>query len=58
MRNRLMRMALLSAAGMVGNRMRNRGGRGMRMAGSGLTNAAWLLPLGTYVARKMRDRRA
>jgi len=57
MRKGLMEMALVSAAGMVGSRMSHRGGRGMRLAGRGLTNAAWLVPLGAFVTRKVRDRR-
>jgi hypothetical protein len=56
MRNRLMQMALAGATGMVGRRMMRRGGR-MAMVGSGIGNAAWLVPLGMAVARRVRDRR-
>jgi hypothetical protein len=56
MRNRLMQMGLAAATGMVGRRMVRRGGR-MAMMGTGIGNAAWLVPLGLAVARKVRDRR-
>ncbi|HEU4453764.1 MAG TPA: hypothetical protein VFR81_11935 [Longimicrobium sp.] len=56
MGGRLMQMALAGATGMVGRRMAMRGGRGMRVAGMGMTNAAWLVPLGLAVARRMRRR--
>ena len=55
-RNRLMQMALLGAAELAGRRMSHRGGRGMRMAGRGLAHAAWAVPLGMYLTRRMRSR--
>jgi len=57
MRNRLMRMAMMGAAAWAGRRMsRPTAGRGMRMAGAGLSRAAWALPLGMYLTRRMRGR--
>jgi len=55
MGGRLMQMALASATGMVGRRMARRGGR-MATVGTGIGNAAWLVPLGMAVARRMRRR--
>ncbi len=55
MGGRLMQMALAGATGMVGRRMARRGGR-MGMVGTGVGNAAWLVPLGLAVARRMRRR--
>jgi hypothetical protein len=57
MRNRLMRMAMMGAATWAGRRMsRPRAGRGMRVAGTGLSTAAWAVPLGMYLTRRMRGR--
>ncbi len=55
MGGRLMQMALAGATGMMGRRMARRGGR-MAMVGTGVGNAAWLVPLGLAVARRMRRR--
>lgn len=55
MSGRLMQMALAGATGMMGRRMVRRGGR-MAMVGTGIGNAAWLVPLGLAVARRMRRR--
>jgi len=55
MGGRLMQMALAGATGMMGRRMVRRGGR-MAMVGTGIGNAAWLVPLGMAVARRMRRR--
>jgi hypothetical protein len=52
-----MRMAMMGAAAWAGRRMsRPTAGRGTRMAGTGLSTAAWALPLGMYVTRRMRGR--
>ena len=56
MRNRLMQMAVLGAANWAGARMMRRGGPTARLAGRGLTSAAWALPLGMYVARRVRGK--